>query len=39
MAMCLAESILDRGELNPVDQFTRYVRWYRETGEIRWNDR
>ena len=30
MAMCLAESILDRGELDPVDQLTRYVRWYRD---------
>ena len=30
MAMCLAESILDRGGLDPVDQLTRYVRWYRD---------
>ncbi len=30
MAMCLAESILDRGALDPHDQLTRYVRWYRD---------
>ena len=30
MAMCLAESILDRGALDPVDQLTRYVAWYRQ---------
>lgn len=27
MAMCLAESILDRGELDPADQLRRYVAW------------
>lgn len=29
MAMCLAESILDRDAHDPVDQLTRYVRWHR----------
>ena len=30
MAMCLAESILDRGALDPRDQLRRYVMWRRE---------
>ncbi|MFV0317039.1 MAG: ADP-ribosylglycohydrolase family protein, partial [Microthrixaceae bacterium] len=30
MAMCLAESILDRGDLDPADQLRRYVAWWRE---------
>jgi ADP-ribosylglycohydrolase len=30
MALCLAESLLERGGFDPVDQLERYVRWYRE---------
>lgn len=30
MAMCLAESILDTGGLDPTDQLHRYVMWWRE---------
>ncbi len=30
MALCLAESLIERGGFDPVDQLTRYVRWYRE---------
>ena len=30
MAMCLAESILDTGLLDPADQLRRYVAWYRD---------
>jgi ADP-ribosyl-[dinitrogen reductase] hydrolase len=38
MAMCLAESLLECGGFDPVDQLTRYRAWYREghwssTGE------
>jgi len=29
MAMCLAESILDTGSLDPADQLRRYVNWWR----------
>lgn len=29
MAMCLAESILDRGGLDPADQLRRYVEWFK----------
>lgn len=29
MAMCLAESIIDTGELDPADQLRRYVAWWR----------
>jgi ADP-ribosylglycohydrolase len=29
MAMCLAESILDTGDLDPADQLRRYVAWSR----------
>lgn len=29
MAMCLAESILDRGCLDPADQLRRFCAWYR----------
>lgn len=28
MALCLAESLLERGELDPADQLQRYWRWY-----------
>ena len=30
MALCLAESLVERGGFDPVDQLRRYVRWYRE---------
>lgn len=30
MALCLAESIVERGAFDPVDQLQRYVRWWRE---------
>jgi ADP-ribosyl-[dinitrogen reductase] hydrolase len=30
MALCLAESLVETGEFDPVDQLRRYVRWWRE---------
>lgn len=30
MALCLAESLIDRRGHDPADQMRRYVRWYRE---------
>lgn len=30
LALCLAESLTERGRFDPVDQLTRYVRWWRE---------
>ena len=30
MALCLAESLIERGGFDPIDQLRRYVRWYRE---------
>lgn len=30
MALCLAESLIERQEFDPEDQMERYVRWYRE---------
>lgn len=33
MALCLAESILETGGFNPVDQMNRYVRW-RDEGYL-----
>jgi ADP-ribosylglycohydrolase len=30
MALCLAESLIERRTFDPVDQLRRYVRWYRE---------
>ena len=30
MALCLAESLLDRGDHDPVDQLRRYVMWWRQ---------
>jgi ADP-ribosylglycohydrolase/protein-tyrosine phosphatase len=30
MALCLAESLVETGGFDPVDQLKRYVRWYRE---------
>lgn len=29
MALCLAESLIERGGFDPVDQLERYLRWYR----------
>src|SRR5690349_3646906 len=30
MALCLAESLVERRTFDPVDQLQRYVRWYRD---------
>jgi ADP-ribosylglycohydrolase len=30
MALCLAESLIERAGFDPVDQLRRYMRWYRE---------
>lgn len=30
MALCLAESLVERGGFDPVDQLERYVRWWRD---------
>lgn len=30
MALCLAESLIETRDFDPVDQLARYVRWYRE---------
>jgi len=30
MALCLAESLVETGRFDPVDQLRRYLRWYRE---------
>lgn len=30
MALCLAESLIERRALDPVDQLSRYLRWYRD---------
>jgi ADP-ribosyl-[dinitrogen reductase] hydrolase len=30
MALCLAESLLEKRTFDPVDQLVRYVRWYKE---------
>ena len=30
MALCLAESLIERGTFDPLDQMQRYVRWWRE---------
>ena len=29
MALCLAESLIEKGGFDPVDQLERYVAWYR----------
>jgi hypothetical protein len=29
MALCLAESLIERQGFDPIDQLERYVRWYR----------
>ena len=38
LALCLAESLVERGAVDPLDQIARYVRWWKEghlssTGE------
>lgn len=38
MALCLAESLIETGKFDPVDQLTRYLHWYQDghlsvTGE------
>lgn len=38
MALCLAESLLEKGEFDPLDQLERYLRWYR-TGYLSSNGR
>lgn len=30
MALCLAESLVERGGFDPIDQLERYTRWWRE---------
>lgn len=30
MALCLGESLVEKGGFDPADQLSRYVRWYRE---------
>ena len=30
MALCLAESLLEKGDFDPSDQMQRYVRWWRD---------
>ena len=30
LALCLATSLVKKGHFDPVDQMTRYVRWWRE---------
>jgi ADP-ribosyl-[dinitrogen reductase] hydrolase len=30
MALCLADSLIERKEFDPVDQLERYLRWYRK---------
>lgn len=30
MALCLAESLIECGDFDPIDQLTRYRRWYKE---------
>jgi ADP-ribosylglycohydrolase len=38
MALCLAESLIERGEFDALDQMGRYVRWWRE-GHLASNGR
>jgi ADP-ribosyl-[dinitrogen reductase] hydrolase len=38
MALCLAESLIEKGGFDPIDQLERYVRWYR-TGYLSPNGR
>lgn len=37
MALCLAESLIEKGEFDPVDQLSRYLKWYQE-GYLGVND-
>jgi ADP-ribosyl-[dinitrogen reductase] hydrolase len=30
MALCLAESLIEKQGFDPVDQLERYIRWYRK---------
>jgi hypothetical protein len=38
MALCLAESLIERQGFDPVDQLERYLRWYRD-GHLSRNGR
>jgi ADP-ribosyl-[dinitrogen reductase] hydrolase len=38
MALCLAESLIERGEFDPRDQMERYLRWWRD-GHLASNGR
>ena len=38
MALCLADSLIETGGFDPIDQLERYVRWYR-TGYLSSNGR
>jgi ADP-ribosyl-[dinitrogen reductase] hydrolase len=38
MALCLAESLIERQGFDPVDQLERYLRWYRQ-GHLSSNGR
>jgi ADP-ribosyl-[dinitrogen reductase] hydrolase len=38
MALCLAESLIEKQDFDPVDQLERYLRWYR-TGYLSSNGR
>ena len=38
MALCLAESLVEMGGFDPIDQLERYLRWYR-TGYLSSNGR
>ena len=38
MALCLAESLVEKGGFDPIDQLERYLRWYR-TGYLSSNGR
>ncbi len=37
MALCLAESLIEKRVFGPVDQLERHVRWYREGHLSRWS--
>ena len=38
LALCLAESLIEKGGFDPIDQLSRYVRWYRN-GHLSSNGR
>ncbi len=38
MALCLAESLIEKGGFDPIDQLERYIHWYR-TGYLSSNGR